>query len=207
MATQTDAVSTTYARSLYELAEGAGADKVREVAQELADIVELARGDRNFREFLQSPLIDAAKRRTSLQRIFADRVTDLTLRFLLVLNEKDRLPHLESIVAAYGSLVDEAQGRVEVDLWTAAPMGQEQLEVVTARIREALGKDPVIHPYTDPDMMGGIKLRIGDQLVDGSLATRLRRLRQSLLAEGGSNVRARAASMIEGAGATGTEGA
>lgn len=199
MATRTDAVSRTYARSLYELAEGAGADKVREIAEELADIVELARSDRTFGEFLQSPIVDSAKRRQSLQTIFGDRVTDLTLRFLLVLNDKGRLSHLESIVAAYEALVDEAHGRIEVDLWTAAPMGEEQLATVTDRIREALGKEPVVHAYTDESMMGGIKLRIGDQLVDGSLATRLRRLRQELLREGGSDVRARYADMLEGA--------
>lgn len=199
MATQTDAISTIYARSLYELAEGAGADKVKEIAEELADIVELTRGDQTFGEFLQSPIIARDKRRQSLQLIFGDRVTDLTLRFLLVLNDKGRLPHLLSIVAAYDAMVDEAHGRIEVDMWTAAPMGDEQLETVTARIREALGKDPILHAYTDEAMMGGIKLRIGDQLVDGSIATRLRRMRQGLLRDGSSTMRARAASIIDGA--------
>ncbi len=205
MATRTDAVSRTYARSLYELAEGAGADKVKEIAEELADIVELTRSDRTFGEFLQSPIVDAEKRRASLQAIFGDRVTDMTLRFLLVLNDKGRLAQLESIVAAYDALVDEAHGRVEVDLWTAAPMGEEQLQAVTDRIREALGKEPVVHASTDESMMGGIKLRIGDQLVDGSLATRLRRLRQELLTEGGSAIRGRYAEMLEGAGETGSD--
>jgi F-type H+-transporting ATPase subunit delta len=199
MATQTDSVSTTYARSLYELAQGAGADKVKEIAEELADIVELTRSDRAFGEFLHSPIVARDRRRQSLQVIFGDRVTDLTLRFLLVLNDKDRLTHLGSIVDAYDAMVDEAHGRIEVDMWTAAPMGDEQLETVTARIREALGKDPILHAYTDEAMMGGIKLRIGDQLVDGSIATRLRRMRQGLLRDGASTMRARATELIEGA--------
>jgi len=203
MATQTDAVSKTYARSLYELARGAGAEKVKEIAEELTDIVELTRSDRAFGEFLQSPIIEKDRRRSSLQTIFGDRVTDLTLRFLLVLNDKGRLTHLESIVDAYESIVDAEHGRIEVDLWTAAPMGDEQLATVTERIGEALGKDPVVHAYTDESMMGGIKLRIGDQLIDGSLATRLRRLRQELLGEGTADIRARAADMIDGAGAVG----
>ncbi|MFK7961990.1 MAG: ATP synthase F1 subunit delta [Phycisphaerales bacterium] len=199
MATHTDAVSSTYARSLYEVAEGAGSDKVKEVSEELQQICELSREDSGFGELLSSPIIDRTKRRETLQTIFRDRITDLTLRFLLVLNDKERLGHLQSITDAYEQLVDAAHGRVEVDMWTAAPMGEQQLDSVRERIRAAIGKDPVIHAYTDDSMIGGVKLRIGDQLIDGSLATRLRRLRGDLLTKGGSTVREGFAGMLDGA--------
>lgn len=198
MPTQADALSSVYATSLYELARQAGGpDKVNEIAAELDEILELVRSDRAFREFLASPIIDREARKAALGRIFGNRVTDLTLRFLLVLNENGRLGRLDAVAAAYDHLVQEAFGRVEVDLFTAAPLGADQLESIRGRIRQALGRDPVLHPYTDAAMLGGVKLRIGDQLIDGSVSTQLRRLKRDLLNEGSSKLRDRVARFFE----------
>jgi len=201
MSRHTDALANVYAKSLYELAEKAGGrDKIMELAEELEQICEVARGHRPFREFLASPVIDRVRRRRALRSIFEDKVTDLMLRFLLVLNEKGRLGHLEPIGEAYDRLVHEAFGRVEVDVYTPTPLEPDQQEKLRQRIGKVIGKEPVLYPYTDPRMIGGLKLRIGDQLIDGSVASRLRRMRQSLLSSGSSAVRARLSRIIEEGG-------
>jgi F-type H+-transporting ATPase subunit delta len=201
MSTKNDALATVYAKSLFELAEQAGGmDKIVEVASELDQIAELARGDRVFREFLSSPIVDRASRSKSLGNIFSNRVTDLTLRFLLVLNDKGRLGHFEAFVAAFDGMVQEAFGRIEIDLFTPAPMGEEQLEAIRSRIHASLGKEPVLHPYTDAAMLGGIKLRIGDQLIDGSVANRLRRIKNGLMTHGSTAIRNRIENIIEEGG-------
>lgn len=198
MAIHTDAIAKVYAKSLYELADDAGGrDKIVELAEELEQICELARGDRTFREFLASPIINTKARGEAIRRIFHGRVTDLALRFLLVLNNKARLRRLESISAAFDQLVHEALGRIEVDIYTPGPLGPEQLDTIKRRIQAALGKDPVLYSYTDAAMIGGVRLRIGDQLIDGSVASRLRRLRQHLLTSGSSAVRQRLDRIIE----------
>ena len=198
MAIHTDAIAKVYAKSLYELADDAGGrEKIVELAEELEQICELARGDRTFREFLASPIINTKARGEAIRRIFHGRVTDLALRFLLVLNNKVRLRRLESISAAFDQLVHEALGRIEVDIYTPGPLGPEQLDTIKQRIQAALGKDPVLYSYTDAAMIGGVRLRIGDQLIDGSVASRLRRLRQHLLTSGSSAVRQRLDRIIE----------
>ncbi len=198
MAIHTDAIAQVYAKSLYELADDAGGrEKIVELAEELDQICELARSDRTFREFLASPIINTKARGEAIRRIFHGRVTDLALRFLLVLNNKARLRRLESISAAFDQLVHDALGRVEVDIYTPGPLGREQLDTIKQRIQGALGKDPVLYSYTDAAMIGGVRLRIGDQLIDGSVASRLRRLRQHLLTSGGSAVRQRLSEIIE----------
>ena len=198
MAIHTDAIAKVYAKSLYELADDAGGrDKIVELAEELEQICELARGDRTFREFLASPIINTKARGEAIRRIFHGRITDLALRFLLVLNNKVRLRRLESISAAFDQLVHEALGRIEVDIYTPGPLGPEQLDTIKQRIQAALGKDPVLYSYTDAAMIGGVRLRIGDQLIDGSVASRLRRLRQHLLTSGSSAVRQRLDKIIE----------
>jgi F-type H+-transporting ATPase subunit delta len=201
MTAHTDALAQVYARSLYELADEAGGqDKIVEVAQELEQTCELARADRTFAGFLASPIINRAKRGSALRRIFHGNVTDLVLRFLLVLNDRGRLSHLEMIDDAYDQLVHEAFDRVEVDVFTPGPLERGKIDALKQRIGAALGKEPVLYTYTDRTMIGGLKLRIGDQLVDGSVSSWLRRLRQSLLSGGSAAMRDRVGRIIEEGG-------
>jgi F-type H+-transporting ATPase subunit delta len=195
---QPDALAEIYARSLYELAEAKGGRPAIEAAlAELEDILELARSDAHFSEFLASRVLPVDNRSKSLEKIFSGRVGDLTLRFLQVLNEKGRLGHLPPIVGALDRIVQEKFGRIEVDLYTAAPATREEIEQVKGRLQRALGKEPVIHAYTDPAMIGGLKMQIGDRLIDGSIATRLRQFRDQLATEGSAEIRTRAERIID----------
>jgi|TARA_B100000959_G_scaffold139205_1_gene146306 F-type H+-transporting ATPase subunit delta len=187
---QTDALATVYAKSLFELASDAGGnDKVVEIADELEQICELLRQDKEVRLFFTSPIIDVPKRSETISAIFSNRVTDLTLRFLLVLNNKGRLNHLESISVAFDLLVQEAFGRVEVDVFTPTAIDADSINIIKGKVQSMLGKEPVLHPYVDKKMLGGLKLRIGDQLIDGSVQTKLRRLSESIKNSGGTAIR------------------
>jgi F-type H+-transporting ATPase subunit delta len=195
---QPDALSQVYARSLFELAEARGGRPTIESSlAELEDILELARSDARFSEFLASRVLPVAERSASLGKIFGGRISDLTLRFLQVLNEKGRLGHLPAVAAAFDRIVQEKFGRIEVDLYTAAPASREEIEQVRARLQRALGKEPVIHAYTDPSMIGGLKMQIGDRLIDGSIATRLRQFRDQLATGGSAEIRTRVERMID----------
>jgi F-type H+-transporting ATPase subunit delta len=152
------------------------------------------------REFFSSPIVDRDARAVSLRRIFSNRVTDITLRFLLVLNQKGRLNVLESIAGAYDRLVQEAFGRIEVDVITSAPLDRDQMQALHRRIHDALGREPVLHPYIDATMIGGLKLRIGDQLIDGSVASKLRRMKREILTDGSSRLREQLGRFIEEGG-------
>ena len=197
-----DAVARVYAKSLYELAEEAGGrSKILQVASELEGICELARNKKSFGEFLGSPIIDRARRAASLRRICHEKVTDLSLRFLLVLNEKERLKHLELTSEAYDQLVDTALGRIEVDVYTATPIDEEQLDSIKNRISTALGKEAILYSYVDQEMIGGLKLFIGDQLIDGSVASRLRRMNKQLRVRG-ADLAGRIGRIIEEGGET-----
>ncbi len=190
MTCQTDALATVYAKSLFELASDAGGnDKVVEIADELEQICELLRQDKEVRLFFTSPIIDVPKRSETISAIFSNRVTDLTLRFLLVLNNKGRLNHLESISVAFDLLVQEAFGRIEVDVFTPTAIDADSINIIKGKVQSMLGKEPVLHPYVDKKMLGGLKLRIGDQLIDGSVQTKLRRLSESIKNSGGTAIR------------------
>lgn len=189
---QPDALARVYALALYEIAdESGGQPAVESTMGELEEILELARQDRGFGEFLASQILTARERSASIEVILRGRASDHVVRFLQVLNEKGRLGHLGAVTAAFDELVQKRLGRVEVDVFTAASIERAELDSLRTRLRDVLGKEPVIHTYTDPTMIGGLKLRIGDELVDASVATQLRKLREELKTSGSSDLRHR----------------
>jgi len=186
-----DALARVYAQSLFELAEKAGGrEKVEEISAEFDDLVELARENDSFREFLRSEILPVEQRAASLRKMFEGRSSDLMLRFLLVLNEKERLSRVASIATGFDELMEQRFGFVEVDVYTAAPLEKKAMDALADRIRRILSREPVLHAYVEPEMIGGIKLLIGDQLVDGSVAARLEAMRRRLRTSGAAQVRA-----------------
>lgn len=178
---QPDAVATTYAHSIFHLAKNAGGQaRVEEVVGQLEEILDLARSDRRFGEFLSSRIVAIKARHAALERIFAGRVDPFVANLLLVLNDNGRLANLPAVVAALDRLVQNAFGRVEVDVYTAAPLEREELDALRGRLQSALGREPILHAYVDASILGGLRLQIGDRLIDASVATRLRRLRDQI---------------------------
>ncbi len=191
MSTATNSVGRIYAESLFELASKQGDAAAQDAGDELVDLVEIVRGDRRFAEFLRSPAIDAAAREATLQSILKGRVSDLVLRFLLVANRKGRLGELEAISDAYAKLLNERFGKVEVDVFTVDGQLDDGARAnLATTLKSRLGREPVLHLYKDASMVGGMKLRIGDQLIDGSVAAKLRRMRRALVEDAGAKVRA-----------------
>ena len=127
---------------------------------------------------------------TRLKRVFNGEVSDLVLRFLLVLNTKRRLGRLDDIADAFTEIAHVRFGRIEVDVFTSGGnVEADQLKQLSERIKARLGREPVFHQYVDKSMIGGLVLRIGDELIDGSVRGRLRRLREELRKEGSRAVR------------------
>lgn len=186
-----DAIARVYAQSLFDLAKSQGGQAaIEDTLGELEDFLEVARANPSIAEFLSSRILPSKKRGIALRAILKGRTSDLTMRFLLVLNQKGRLSNLAPIAAAFDQLVQEAFGRVEVDVYTASPISPDELNLIRDRLRSALGKEAIVHPYTDGNMIGGLKLQIGDQLIDGSIATQLRRMRDRFTVEGSAKARA-----------------
>ena len=187
-----DAVARVYAQSLLELAEAAGGEeKIAETGEQLQGLLEIVRAEPAFAEFLRSPIVKRSSRGESLKRVLDGQVSDLLLRFILVLNDKGRLGRLSDIAAAFDEMLNERFGRIEVDVFTVeGRLDDAQMSLLADKVRSRLGKEPVFHQYSDPSLLGGLVLRVGDQLIDGSVRGRLRGLRESLMDRGATAIRA-----------------
>jgi F-type H+-transporting ATPase subunit delta len=194
-----EAVDRVYATSLFELAEAEGGrERLEDLSGELDQLVELARAEEKLGELLSSRIVAVDKRAVSLKAMFGDgKVSDLLLRFMLVLNDKGRLMRLLTIVSAYQEMVQAKFGRIEVDIYTRHPLSQEQQDAIRDRLHQAVGREPVVYAYTDPAMLGGVKMQIGDRLFDDSIQTKLRNMTELLKKDGSALMRSRAHDAIE----------
>ena len=188
-----DEIATVYAQSLLEVCDKAGGNAVAEAcSSELRDLAEIIRGDRKFAEFLKTPIVGNDKRKAALEKIVKGRVSDLVFRFVMVLANHGRAGRIADVADAFDSLMQERLGRIEVDMFTVdGKASDDVIATVKARVKEAFNKDAVLHQYSDPNMIGGVKLRIGDQLIDGSVATQLRSMRESVSTRGSTKIRSR----------------
>lgn len=188
-----DEIASVYASSLLEVCDKQGGVALAEsCAAELIALAEIVRSDKRFAEFLKTPIVGNAARRASLDKVVKGRVSDLVYRFVMVVAAHGRAGRLADIADAFDSLLQARLGRVEVDMYTVSGQASpEVIATVKGGVKEAFGKEAVLHQYADPDMIGGVKLRIGDQLIDGSVETQLRNMRDAVAARGSSAMRSR----------------
>ena len=185
-----EAVDRVYAESLFELAEAEGGrDRLESLSGECDELVELTRQSPELSEFLASRILSIDDRERSLNTMFNGHVSDLLLRLLHILNRKERLMRLLSIVAAFQEMVQAKFGRIEVDVYTRTAISAEQLERIGTHLQAALKREPVLYTYTDPAMIGGVRMQIGDRLFDDSVSSQLRSMAERLKREGTARVR------------------
>lgn len=181
-------VSLIYAAALVEMADEAG--ELDAVAEETAQLGELLAANADLANLLTNRILSTDERAGVIDRLFQGKVTDLLYRFLQVVNRKHRMAELPGIVNAFGKLFAERRGVLEIDAYVAQELDEEKLNRIAARIGEALGKQVVPHQHVDPALIGGLKLRIGDRLLDGSVAAQLKLLQQRMTAAGREKVKA-----------------
>ena len=153
---------------------------------------------RSCRRCCRDPAITSGDRVALVERVFSGKVSDTLFKFLSVMARKDRLNELDAVLVSVRQQVAEIRGEVEVDAWTATPMNDDLKNDVRNRVASALASalggggrsvSVTLNEHVDASLLGGLKLRVGDRLVDGTAKTRLRLLRRNLIAAGNTAAR------------------
>jgi len=172
-------VSVTYARALIDLA---AAERLEPVMEAVRFLAKLIREDREFRAFLETPSIGAARKRAALDKVFRGKLDDLVLDFMELVVARSRQSLLGEIFATCETLYDAAVGRIKVEATTAVPLAAERRDSIAADLRKRLGKQIVLHNQVRPEILGGLILRYGDLVADDSVKASLTRIAGRLLA-------------------------
>ncbi len=178
----TQSIGWVYASALLDLAEQTG--QLDDVGEEMVEIAQLLYTEPALAKLLGSRMLSTTDRRGCVERIFSGRISDLSYRFLQVVNSKDRLDCLAGIIQVFAQLVDKKRGLVEVDAYVATPMDEAQAHRVADELGAVLGGQVVLQQHVDKHLIGGLKLRVGDRLIDASVATQLRRIREKMVTAG-----------------------
>jgi F-type H+-transporting ATPase subunit delta len=175
-------IARNYAETLLTLAERQGPDGLESFGQAADTLAALVQGDPRMRQFLETPRITPDQKKQALQGALGGRAPEMFVRFVMVLTDKRRQALLPEIAAAYRDLVDERMGRVRVQVTIShAPDAALQAEIGSA-LADRLGKTVIPTFTVDPELLGGMVVRVGDQILDGSVRTRAAQLRRRLLA-------------------------
>ena len=174
-------IARNYAEALFTLAQKAG--DLRGWGGMMSDVANAVSNDRTLRVFLETPRVDAAQKNQVLARAFQDRMPRLLVRYLQALVTHRRQMLIPEITREYLDLVDEAEGRMHANVTVAREPDAETRTIVTRELSRSFGKEVVPHFAVDPRILGGLVVRVGDTVLDGSLHRRLARLRH-LMVEG-----------------------
>ncbi|MDG1512738.1 MAG: ATP synthase F1 subunit delta [Mariniblastus sp.] len=164
-----------YARALLAFAADAG--NVDQLVDELGEVVEAINGVAGLRDALESPRVGVESKVNLLDKAFAGKVEKGLLHFLKVVGNKGRFDCLGAIASSAKTLRDEMSGRVQAVVTSASPMDSEVVGRITDQLSKTLGKDVSLQVLVDPEILGGIVVRVGDTVYDGSVVNQLSQVR------------------------------
>lgn len=164
-------VSRNYAEALLSLATKA--ENRDGFGVMIRDVANAVSGDPTVKRFLESPRVSYESKNAVLAKAFGDRVPRVFLRFLQQMVHNRRQMLIPLIAREYAALLDEAEGRVHAEVIVASAVDEAQTREIEGSLARALGKSVVAHVSVDPSIMGGVIVKLGDSVLDGSVRRRL----------------------------------
>jgi F-type H+-transporting ATPase subunit delta len=168
-----------YAKALFGLAQDER--RHREVRGELERLAALFAGSREVAAALLTPMHPAAERKAALRALATrENVSPLVQNFLGFLVDQRRLIQFDAITAAYGELVDQAEGMLTAEVRVASALDDRRKDRLRRALSERTGREVKLQIEIDPTLIGGAIAKVGDLVFDGSLRTQLTQLRANL---------------------------
>lgn len=171
-------VATVYATALYEAASEEG--RVEDVRRDLGEFVQALEDSPELRQFLVAEEISDV-RKTQVLMELTEGGDELARNLLRLLVDKSRESEVTAIYRAYVALVEKARRLVHVEVVSAVPLTAALQDALRSKIEKSLNKTVELSLTVDKEIIGGLRLRVGDQVADASVRHRLESLRTMLI--------------------------
>ena len=169
-------ISRPYAAALFDLAKSEGA--VDAVESGLVEIQKLAAESADFSRFLRSPVIAAETKAGATDAILAKANTNATVaNFVKVVARNGRLFALPAIIRGFQALAAKERGEVSADVTSATPLSSTQLKALADTLKQKIGKTVTLTEHVDASLIGGLVVKVGSQMIDSSLKTKLQAMK------------------------------
>lgn len=172
-------IAKNYAETLLVLAQKA--NDIEGWGRKLDALASAIKSDQTLRVFLESPKVDAKKKSAVVGKALATQFPTSFVHFLQAVIKRGRQNIIPAIAIEYATLVDTAVGRVHASVTLARETDEAERASIAAALSKALGKTVVPHVVIDPTILGGVIVRVGDRVRDGSVKRRLALLRQRMV--------------------------
>jgi F-type H+-transporting ATPase subunit delta len=171
-------IAVVYARSLFEVARDQ--DKLDIVRDQLGEFADALSENRDLQVFFFSPYFSTTEKQDGLERVVSD-ADPAILNFLKLLIEKHRMPVLFRIRADYDALWEEENKLLPVHITSAVELESAIVEQLGDRISEQTDRKVELSADVDPEILGGIVVRVGNSVLDASVRNRLEQLRKQVV--------------------------
>lgn len=168
-----------YALALYTVAEGKG--KVEEYLNDLREIVLLMKNDAEFLKVIKYPQISTSEKKKMFIRIFKGRIDEDLLSFLLILIEKDRILFTEQKLKEMEKIHLERNNTLLVEVKTVIPLKDSEREDLRIKLYNMYDKKIILDEKLDKNIIGGVYIRVGDDVIDGTIKIKLEEMKKLML--------------------------
>lgn len=175
-------VGKRYAKALLEV--GVSHNKLERLQKDVAELASLYEGSDDLRAIISNPSVGTEERRKVIDTIAQKAGWDpFTRNFSLILVDNERFSAVSAISEELGKLVDTHLGNVRAAVTSARPLKDSQIANVKGAIAKLTGKNVLLETEVDPTILGGLITKIGTTVYDGSVATQIATLKESILRE------------------------
>jgi F-type H+-transporting ATPase subunit delta len=166
-----------YARAVYALAtETSSVESWSEALEMLAAVA----ADAGMQELLDKPQLSKVQKGELMLKVVSDRLSQQQQNLVSLMADNGRLKALPEVAHQFENFRAEAEGKIEAEVISAYPLTSEQEQVITAMLKRKLGRDVSITTSTDESLIGGVVIKAGDTIIDGSMKSQLESLAISL---------------------------
>ena len=172
-------VAGRYAKALFDLVSD---EKQLDItAGQLNGLVTLLDQNKNLDDVLQSPTIGLGEKQNLVAQLVQKLgMSGITANFLGLVAKNNRLPLLRGMVRAFNALLARQRGEVRAQIVSAVPLSDKHREELSKALASTLGQEVVMEEKTDPELLGGLIVKIGSKMIDNSLRTKLDNLHAAL---------------------------
>jgi F-type H+-transporting ATPase subunit delta len=172
-------VAKRYAKALLELGRDDG--NLEKYGQELTDMVGLLDESPELEQALSNPSFELEDRKAVLAKILEKTSpSPMVANFYKLLMDRKRIGEIRGIESVYSKLIDDARGITRAEITSASALKDEEIQKLKDSLKAVAGREVQIEVNEDPSLIGGLKARIGDLVLDGSVKTQLESLKDSL---------------------------
>lgn len=173
-------VEKRYAEALINIA--VEKNSIQEYQQELGVIEGIYSEDAGFRNFLMNPQNETAVKKSIIQKVFDGKIRPEVISFIKLLLDKGRMTNLPGIYREFVQLADEKRSILSINITSAVPLSSTQLDTITEKYRKLYEASAVkAEIKIDPGLIGGVRIAIGDKLIDGTVKGKLKALQAILV--------------------------